>query len=108
MSHPLMARYLLQELFYSDRGFDRAAEKRTEAEWLSNAHSDPATKVLPVWDRKSLVRDGRAVILQYTQVLGEIDQEGWTPEPIFLGQLKEGDHKEAVFALDVTGRRKGR
>ena len=95
----------MQELFYSDREFDRAAERRTDFEWLDSKLADPKTRVLPVWDKKSLGKDGRAVILHYTQVLGDVQHEGWTPVPIFLGVLKDGEAQEAVFALDVMGAR---
>jgi hypothetical protein len=95
-----------QELFYSDREFDRAAERRMDSKWLSTALQEPGTKVLPVWDRKSLVKDGRAVILQYTSLLEQVQREGWTAVPILLGVLR-GD-QEAVFALDVTDQQAGR
>lgn len=77
-----------------------------DSEWLSKALQDPSTKVLPVWDRKSLVKDGRAVILQYTSVLEQVQREGWTAVPILLGVLSGG--QEAVFALDVTDQQAGR
>ena len=84
--------------FYSGGGLDRADHLRRDPDWLSARHGDPATRFVPVWRARNLVRGdepARAVWLSRSEVPGLAERAG---ETIFLGCTGA----TAVFAIDLS------
>eukprot|EP00897_Mesotaenium_endlicherianum_P009920 jgi/Mesen1/8957/ME000056S08357 len=87
-------------MFYSSEGLQRAAERRTEPDWLAEALAAPDTLIVPIWQCKCLVKDEEGVLLAAADLKQQLADGGASTKPIFLG-LREGSGKP-VFALDVT------
>lgn len=78
---------------FSGHRVDRAAEHRRDPNWLGERLTDPATRLVPVLELKSLVASGevaRALFLPPTILQP-------ATEPIFLGELEGA----AYFAVEV-------
>lgn len=90
--------------FYTGAGLDRADELRNDPAWLAERLADPRTRVLPLWQSRSLfdsLEEGshpRPVMLGI-DALDALRRHGG--EPIFLG-LRDGT---AYFALDLVNLR---
>lgn len=79
--------------------FDRAVERRRDAEWLAERLTDPTTRVVPVWRERNLVTRGddpRPVLLSLADAERFIRAPG---APILLGQ----DDEAAYFAVELPG-----
>jgi NAD+ diphosphatase len=72
---------------------DRATERRADAQWLAAALGDPATRFVPVWRDKSLLRDRHAALVTTAQVQPSLA----TRAPILLGEFRGAP----VFALEL-------
>lgn len=82
---------------YAGRYVERASELRKDDAWLSGALADPATRFVPVWRQKNLVRTAPthgAVLLERERVVAcAADTAG----AILLGHF----HGTACFAVEV-------
>lgn len=81
---------------YGCAGFDRAAHRRNQADWLRDRRRDPATRVLMMAGLEVLSTTADDPRLLIT-TLGEIDRT-LSEEAIFLGEDPEG---RALFAADL-------
>eukprot|EP00850_Spirogloea_muscicola_P022208 SM000282S10611 [mRNA] locus=s282:129231:134059:- [translate_table: standard] len=91
-------------IFYADAGLRRCAEHRLQPEWQAAELASPTARVVPVWRTRSLVRDGRAVLLEPSTVAKSLATA--TGGPIILG-IAEGDVDGSgggypLFAVDVS------
>jgi NAD+ diphosphatase len=85
-------------IFYVSPAHDRGSQRRVDAEWLQHrrdAHA--ATRFVPFWQGRSLVREGGATGLE--AVLVERDRLGLIEEATLLGL--DGD--AALFAVELSG-----
>jgi NAD+ diphosphatase len=85
--------------FYSGATLDRAAERRRDQAWLTDRLADPATRLVPVWRTRNLVRrDGPAV----HAVRPRLGAAGWLTDlgraSLFLGIEDDAAH----FAVDLS------
>jgi NAD+ diphosphatase len=91
----------MEEIYtFAGNPLDRAALRRTDAEWIQSLLDDPATRVLPLHELKPRIRNGSAAALDWQPVAcwrRRID-EGAT-----LVLLGIGDDR-AHFALDAGAR----
>ncbi len=83
---------------YTGSLLNRAAERRTDADWINTRLADPASLFVPVWRSQSLLKTGdapEAVFLDGAAAASVRMQGGpW----VFLGLLQE----RAVFAVDLS------
>jgi NAD+ diphosphatase len=91
----------MEEIYtFAGNPLDRAAPRRTDADWIQSLLDDPATRVLPLHELKPRIRDGSRTALEWQPVAcwrRRID-EGAT-----LVLLGIGDGR-AHFALDAGAR----
>ena len=93
--------------YYAAPGFDRAALRRRDAEWLRDAAAHPESVFVPVWRSQNLVveiegGEPRAAILTVTSaagLYGDIEERLIAGELVLLGLVGDRAH----FALDVSG-----
>lgn len=86
--------------FYGSYFLDRAAERRSDEDWLRARIASPETRIVPVFEERSLVSPGetpRAVVLTPAD-LGSLDLD----ETVFLG-VDESEH--AHFAIELGSAR---
>jgi NAD+ diphosphatase len=84
---------------YAGPYVDRASDRRKDRAWLAAALEDAATRFVPVWRSRSLVRGGDtpgAVLLQRA-TLGEFETALAPGAAILLGQFQG----HAVFAVEL-------
>ncbi|HEY2733829.1 MAG TPA: NAD(+) diphosphatase [Polyangiales bacterium] len=79
----------------SDRGLDRAAERREDIDYLEARLSAAETLLLPVWKGQPFARGDDLVLIRNAQAGALLEQSS---ELVFLGMF-EG---EACFAIDIT------
>jgi len=93
--------------YYAAPGFDRAALRRRDSEWLRNAAADPRSLFVPVWRSQNLVIeiDGagpRATLLTGAAAAAihesAVDERLSRGELVLLGLVEDRAH----FALDVS------
>lgn len=89
-----------QEMFYSTAGLQRAAERRSQREWLAEAIASSETKIVPVWQCKVMTSGDRGVTLTSADLAEDLAAENRIG-PIFLGL--SASQGLPVFALGVTG-----
>ena len=84
--------------FYAGSGLDRAAHRRTDAEWLDAVRRAAGSRILPMWRSKSLVVTGEApsVVMLDAQDASVLLEA--CAECVFMGYLDEVPH----FALDLS------
>lgn len=84
--------------FYATINLDRAANQRTDSEWLANLLRAPQSRVLPLWRSQSLFTTGDELAMVELDI-GHIEtlSDGQN-EPILLGLIGE----TAYFSLDVS------
>ncbi len=85
--------------FYTGMGLDRADHLRRDADWLGARLADPASRFVPVWRARNLIRqaeDARAAWLDGAQAGPLLPR---ADETVFLGLSGE----TAYFALDLSG-----
>lgn len=80
---------------YAGAPLDRAHLRRKDAGWLSQARTDPAARILPVWRSRNLVSGAAESPLAVLLPLQPADV--WGEEVVFLG-LMDG---APLFAADV-------
>lgn len=86
--------------FYAGLSFDRAAERRRDEAWLSQQLDHPATRFVPVWRGRSLVRPGdspAAAWLGPAEIHHLLEPGSWSP---WLLCVENG---AACFAVDLSG-----
>src|ERR1700693_3733784 len=78
---------------------DRAAHLRQDAAWYARALDDAGSRVVPVWNSRSLIAQGETPRAAFP-TLGEIAD--WRPDPgalVFLGRVGETN----FFAYEIEG-----
>ncbi len=88
----------MEEIYtFAGNPLDRAAQRRTDADWIRSLLQDPATRVLPLHELKPRVRNGPATALDWQPVASwrRLIDDGAT-----LVLLGIGDGR-AHFALDA-------
>ncbi|MCO5560755.1 hypothetical protein L7F22_014375 [Adiantum nelumboides] len=81
--------------------FNRAAERRADSKWLSEAFSSSAL-IIPFLGSKSLVKSGEPVLLPSKGFpTGEITKSAHIKQPIFLGLTETSNNP--LFAVEVSG-----
>ncbi len=86
--------------FYAGLSLDRAAERRRDEAWLRQQLQDPATRFVPVWRGRSLIRAGdspAAGWLGAGEIGALLEPDSWSP---LLLCVEEG---AACFAVDLSG-----
>jgi NAD+ diphosphatase len=84
--------------FYANINLDRAANQRTDSEWLANLLRAPQSRVLPLWRSQSLFTTGDELSMIELDI-GHIETlSNGQNEPILLGLVEE----TAYFSLDVS------
>ena len=84
---------------FSGSPLDREGVRRRDRAWLDARLADPASRFLPVWQTKPLLkREPRALAWAKREFFEDLE----TPEPVFLGS---GDGV-AHFAIDVSAAEK--
>jgi NAD+ diphosphatase len=59
----------MEEIYtFAGNPLDRAAQRRTDAEWIQSLLDDPATRVLPLHELKPRVKNGPATALEWQPV----------------------------------------
>ena len=81
--------------FFAAVGFDRAAQRRTDADWVADRLGHPQTRVLPVWRSHSLVLDGSGL---GSLTVDDLSGLGIDEDPVFLGIAET----TAFFAADIS------
>jgi NAD+ diphosphatase len=81
---------------YSGQAFERVGEKRRDGGWIAGQLAAADTRIVPVWQGRSLLNGESAAYLPAGSAWHLI--ESAPAEPIFLG-IDEGG---ALFALDVS------
>ncbi len=84
---------------YSGAVIDRAAERRTDEQWVAARLADPESRFIPVWRGHSLVDEtgtAGAVMLTADEARGFIEHA--TVAPILLGMM----NGHALFAIDIS------
>lgn len=74
--------------FYAGNSFNRLAERRRDAQWLTNLLAEGEVCLLPLWQGRSLVRGGAgspSIALLEQRVLGQAVAER---ELVFLGEFR--------------------
>ncbi len=81
---------------YGGAGFDRAAPRRLDAEWLAACRADPTTRVVLIDGLEFLVTttDQPRILLRH---VGELER-ALPEDALFLGQDEDG---AALFAVDL-------
>src|SRR5260370_38027616 len=78
---------------------DRAAHLRQDAAWFASALADAGSRVVPVWNSRSLIADGETPRAAFP-TLGEIADR--RPDPaavVLLGRVDETN----FFAYEIEG-----
>jgi NAD+ diphosphatase len=80
---------------------ERDGHLRTDPAWIGNALADPKSRVIPIWQSRSLIADGAdgtlsAAFLELDQVP---EQKRNAEELILLGRLGE----RSLFAFEIDG-----
>ena len=87
---------------FAGSSLDRAAHLRRDAAWMAARLADPASRVVPFWRGRSLVRwEGeRAVAVQLALAeMAELEELASPESVVLLGVAEERAH----FALDLSG-----
>jgi NAD+ diphosphatase len=80
---------------FSGSPLDREGVRRRDRAWLDERLADPASRFLPIWQTKPLIkRDPRALAWAKREFFEDLE----TPEPVFLGSADGIAH----FAIDVS------
>jgi len=84
--------------FYANINLDRAANQRSDADWLAERLRAPESRMLPVWRSQNLFTTGDEVAMleldiAHLEVLSSGDNE-----PVLLGLVEE----TAYFTIDVS------
>jgi NAD+ diphosphatase len=88
---------MMEEVYtFAGNPLDRASQRRNDARWLGSLLDDPATRLLPLFELKLLVRDGAALEWQPVAPWRQLIDDGAT-----LVLLGLGDGR-AHFALDAS------
>src|SRR5215470_12245047 len=78
---------------------DREGLRRRDRAWLDARLADPASRFLPIWQTKPLLkREPRALAWARREFFEDLE----TPEPVFLGNADGVAH----FAIDVSAAKK--
>ena len=84
--------------FYATINLDRAANQRSDNEWLADRLRAPESRVLPVWRNQNLFTTGDEVSMLELDI-GHIDAlSSEHNEPVFLGLVGETTY----FSIDVS------
>src|SRR5260370_18530322 len=79
---------------------DRAAHLRQDAAWFASALADAGSRVVPVWNSRSLIADGETPRAAFP-TLGEIaDRRPGPAALVLLGRVDETN----FFAYNIEGR----
>lgn len=96
--------------FYASPGFERAASRRREPQWIRAALALPSSHFLPVWRNRNLVIESEgaqpaaallsrhALASPFAQALSDPEEVLAKGEVVFLGLVEERAH----FALDLS------
>jgi len=86
---------MIDPICFSGSSLDRAAEQRRDHGWLEEQLADPASRVLPLWQGRLLLkREPHTLAWARSEFFRDLE----TPEPVLLG-LEGG---VAHFAIDVS------
>lgn len=81
--------------------FNRAVEKRSDSNWLSEVFSTSAL-IIPLLGNKNLIKYGEPVLLPSTSFpTNKVMEMGCLSKPIFLGLTETTN--EPIFAVEVSG-----
>lgn len=81
--------------FYSSGPLDRKGMQRRDPDWIAQRLRDPASRFVPVWRTRSLIKSRQAVFLDIAQVEPLLQ----SADPVvFLGEWQDA----AWFALDLS------
>jgi NAD+ diphosphatase len=85
---------------FAGNTLDRAADRRSDADWLAARLADPQSRALVLWNGEALVREAGGGAALAWPPLGLVREAAATEEHLaFLGL----DGERAVFAFDLEG-----
>lgn len=91
-----------QNNYYADSGLDRAAQLRSDADWLKAQLAGPDSRLVPVWRSRNLFAVGDPPEVEPVAILLEAAKNDhlleMSAETVFLGV--EG--KQSFFAVDLS------
>jgi NAD+ diphosphatase len=84
--------------FYANINLDRAANQRSDSEWLAERLRAPESRILPVWRSQNLISTGDAVSLVELDITHIETLSTSENVPILLGHVGEATY----FSIDVS------
>ena len=84
--------------FYANINLNRAANQRSDSQWLANRLGAPESRVLPVWRGQNLVSTGNEITMIDLDITHMETLASGDSEPVLLGLVGETTY----FSIDIS------